>query len=1388
MGTSSFTGATNWSNGLIPTAGNTYGTLANTIRTTNLVANGGSIAITFAGDSLSIDSGGRMLGKIGNNGTAGSTTTGIYTGNFILNGGTMDEAAGPNGNDILVIAGTVTVNAASFLGASGATSDNNANYETLNIVAPISGSGALQVSGVNVNGGADTGMVELGAANSYSGTITVPNSRANGAIASGVNRMLQLSNLNAVVNATLNLTSTNLNPVSFASAVNTGPFNVGALSGGSPQALTDTAGNAVTLSVGGNNATTTYTNGLTGNGSLIKVGAGTMTLFGTNTYTGATTINAGTLALGVGALLTNSSITVGAGATFDVSSNAFTLVSGQNLFGNGTVKGAVSVASGAKVYGDGGLPYGTNTFTTNVTFLSGGQVSMNLGTVYNGANDEIVVGGNLTLNSTIFTLNAPNSSVNLDQTADYTLMNVAGAVTGNPVLVWGVAPANSAHYSIIKSGNNLVLHYNASLVPAGNGSASPSSAVRNQPVLISVTVTFNSNPINSVTVDASQLGGSSTLPLIAAGGGVYTNTVAVAPNLAAGTATLIGTITDSASNVGTTPPFTVTINTASETWAGLGADDSWGTNPNWQGGYAPGYVGDSLTFAGTMRLTPAMNASYTISSLTFDGTAGAFTLNGNGTLLTLTGSIANSSPNPQTLNLSIANAGNFTDFSGDNSVVVNGGISGTGGLQNDDSIAVILEGTNSFTGGLNLNSGTLQIAGAGLLGGTNGIYTGNITNSSVLQYSSSATQTLAGVVSSYGNVIKDGPGKLILAGANTYTAPTIISNGVLQITGTLGADIGNDYVYAITDNGTLEWSSPAVQTLELAAISGTGGLLMDGSGTLTLNGANTYTGNTVVSGGTLVYNPNSVSYPTIAGLIINNGGTVTVNANSGASLPVNNLTLNTNGVLNLNYSFGGGNPTVAAIGAANISSSGIFTLRINGFGAVVGQFPLISYTGAPLPNLNNFVLSLPPGLTGNLVNNTGNKSIDLNVAGSSPANWIALNTSDVVGTSSFTNGANWSSGSQPAAGNGYYTQANTLRSPADTNSYTFGGSALSIDQYTFTTAGGRLLIKGTGPATLTITNLILNGGLVDFANAADGATKTLAGGILLNNGTTSYLGALTSETFLIIAPITGGGNVQIGGANINAGADTSVVALSGANTYTGNTTVATGTLLINGANSSTSVTVTTNGTLGGVGSIGGTVTVQPGGTLAPGITAHGTLATTLGALTVGGAASISGTIQISLNRTNSPNSDELSASSVTINPGATLTVNNIGSTNLVAGDTFTLSSTPISGVFSLTNLPVLPNANLFWTNNLALNGTISVASSQSINTNPTNVTAVLSGNTLTLSWPADHLGWKLQVQTNSLSAGLGTNWITIPGSSGVTSTNITVDPANGSVFYRLTYP
>jgi hypothetical protein len=57
-----------------------------------------------------------------------------------------------------------------------------------------------------------------------------------------------------------------------------------------------------------------------------------------------------------------------------------------------------------------------------------------------------------------------------------------------------------------------------------------------------------------------------------------------------------------------------------------------------------------------------------------------------------------------------------------------------------------------------------------------------------------------------------------------------------------------------------------------------------------------------------------------------------------------------------------------------------------------------------------------------------------------------------------------------------------------------------------------------------------------------------------------------------------------------------------------------------------------------------------------------------------------------------------------------------------------------------------------------------------------------------LSWPADHIGWHLQSQTNAPGQGLGTNWSDTDGSDLTNEITLPIDPTAGSVFFRLKYP
>ena len=122
-------------------------------------------------------------------------------------------------------------------------------------------------------------------------------------------------------------------------------------------------------------------------------------------------------------------------------------------------------------------------------------------------------------------------------------------------------------------------------------------------------------------------------------------------------------------------------------------------------------------------------------------------------------------------------------------------------------------------------------------------------------------------------------------------------------------------------------------------------------------------------------------------------------------------------------------------------------------------------------------------------------------------------------------------------------------------------------------------------------------------------------------------------------------------------------------------------------------------------------------------------------------------------------------------------------------DVYTLFSATggISATFAATNLPAL-SPGFAWDTTEPLQRRVAHVIA-TVNPNLTApITAVVSGSTLTLSWPADHTGWRLQVQTNGLGTGLNTNWSDVAGATTVNSVNTTLDPANGTVFYRMVYP
>jgi fibronectin-binding autotransporter adhesin len=202
-------------------------------------------------------------------------------------------------------------------------------------------------------------------------------------------------------------------------------------------------------------------------------------------------------------------------------------------------------------------------------------------------------------------------------------------------------------------------------------------------------------------------------------------------------------------------------------------------------------------------------------------------------------------------------------FNRSDAPTVAGIIAGTGSLIQGGSGNLILTGANTYTGGTTISAGTLQIGN----GGTTGSITGNVADNGVLVFNRSDSVTFANVISGTGSVAQAGTGTTILTGANTYTGNTTVTAGTLQVGagGTSGGIASN-----VTDNGALVFNRSDSVTFA-KVVSGTGSVTQAGTGTIVLTGANTYSGGTVISAGTLQIGNGGVAGTIGTGAIADNG-------------------------------------------------------------------------------------------------------------------------------------------------------------------------------------------------------------------------------------------------------------------------------------------------------------------------------------------------------------------------------------------------------------------------------------------------------------------------------------------------------------------------------------
>jgi autotransporter-associated beta strand protein len=339
------------------------------------------------------------------------------------------------------------------------------------------------------------------------------------------------------------------------------------------------------------------------------------------------------------------------------------------------------------------------------------------------------------------------------------------------------------------------------------------------------------------------------------------------------------------------------------------------------------------------------------------------------------------------------------------------------------------------------------------------------------------------------------------------------------------------------------------------------------------------------------------------------------------------------------------------------------------------------------------------------------------------------------------------------------------------------------------------------PASTSLQNR--NGGTIDLGGL-EGA-GTLGGPQNANNATVNFrIGNLNTSTLfsgtIDNGDLTSSRNRLTGITKVGTG---SLTFSNASLPYFGPTVISNGVLALAGSGSpsnTVSITISSPGVLNasslnagalylgfspansnGVQILRGDGIVQ--GNLVLGSSARMEPGFSIGTLTVNGNATLDGTILMELDPTNSPNSDRLAATRITY--GGTLNLTNIGGA-INGTHTFQLFSGALSGTFA--SVITQQISGVTWDlSKLNTEGSIILVGPMGVSTTPTNLTAVVAGNTLQLSWPASHLGWQLQMQTNSLSVGLSTNWIPVADSTATNKVVFTIDPAIGTVFFRLLY-
>ncbi|EJI0383842.1 autotransporter outer membrane beta-barrel domain-containing protein [Salmonella enterica subsp. enterica serovar Kentucky] len=542
--------------------------------------------------------------------------------------------------------------------------------------------------------------------------------------------------------------------------------------------------------------------------SLTKTGAGTLILNAENTYTGGTLISDGTLvasnveALGTGDITDNAVLELNTGGDFDnaISGSGQVVKSGDETL----------TLSGSNTYTGGTIISGGTLVATNVEALGTGDVTDNATLELNtggdfdnaiGGTGSVVKSGDKTL-----TLSGANSYTGGTTISGGTLVasNVealgSGDVTDNATLELNTGGdfANNigGTGSVVKSGDKTLTlsgtnsYTGGTTISGGTLVANNVEALGTGDVTNNATLELNTGgDFDNAISGSGQVVKSGDKTLTLSGANSYSGATTISGG------TLVATNVDALGSGDVTDDATLELNTG-------------GTFDNAIGGSG------NVVKSGADTLTLSGSNSYTGGTTISGGTLVATNVDALGT-----GDVTNSST------LELNTGGTF-----DNA------ISGSGQVVKSGDETLTLSGSNTYTGGTLISGGTLVATNGDALG------TGDVTDNATLELNTGGT--FDNVISGSGQVVKSGDDTLTLSGANSYTGGTLISGGTLVATSVEALGSGD-----VTDNAVLELNTGG--TFD-NAISGSGQVVKSGDKTLTLSGANSYTGGTTISGGTLV--------------------------------------------------------------------------------------------------------------------------------------------------------------------------------------------------------------------------------------------------------------------------------------------------------------------------------------------------------------------------------------------------------------------------------------------------------------------------------------------------------------------------------------------------------